>query len=32
MKNPPNTVRQNVFLGIAFLVITAMLTALSRWH
>ena len=31
MKSTPNTLRQNVFLAIAFVVITAALTALAKF-
>jgi hypothetical protein len=30
MKSTPNTPRQNVVLGIAFVVLTALLTGLTR--
>jgi hypothetical protein len=31
MKCTPNTFRQNVYLGIAFVVVTAALTALAKF-
>lgn len=31
MKSPPNTLRQNLYLGLAYIGGIALLTALAQW-